>query len=110
MLMRFNVTIASLIWSITSLLFAVKNRKQRTCGCFFAVSIFGRQSFRGRIQLAGCFSLQITAKTATTPKVSQWARPQAVAINSMVRSDLLRFFEGHPVAAELCTGGSRSPR
>jgi hypothetical protein len=71
-LIRFNVTIASLIWSITSLLFAVKGQKTAKLWLFLR---------RLDLQKAGVsaaesswlavFSLQITAKTATTRKVSE---------------------------------------
>src|SRR5438270_105321 len=69
MLMRFNLTIASLIWSITLLLFAVKVQKTAKVWLFHP---------RLDLQKAGVsaaessslavFLLQITAKTATTPK------------------------------------------
>ena len=53
--MPFNVTIANLVWSITSLLFAVKGTENSEG---VAVSPPSRSSeggsFRGRIQLAGC--------------------------------------------------------
>jgi small-conductance mechanosensitive channel len=84
MLLRFEVTMARLIWSITSLLFAVKGQKTAKAWLFLR---------RLDLQKAGVsaaessslavFSLQITAKTATTLKVSQWAPPQAIAVNSM---------------------------
>jgi hypothetical protein len=71
MLMPFNVTITNLIWSITSLLFAVKGQKTAKVWLFLR---------RLDLQKAGVsaaesgspavLSLQITAKTATAPKVS----------------------------------------
>ena len=67
MLMRFNVTIASLIWKITSLLFTVKGYKIAKVWLFH---------WRPDLQKAGVSaaqasspavsSLQITAKTAAT--------------------------------------------
>src|ERR1700739_2566689 len=69
MLMRFNVTIASLIWSITSLLFAVKGQITAKVWLFHG---------RPDLQNAGVSvaeasslavsSLQITAKTAATQR------------------------------------------
>jgi hypothetical protein len=67
--------------------YRLRDRKQRTSGCFSALSIFRRQEFpRQKSSSLAIFSLQITAKTAR-PKVFQWAPPQAIAVNSMVRSD-----------------------
>jgi hypothetical protein len=41
---------------------------------------FLRQNSAAESSSLAVFSLQITAKTATTPKVSQWAPPQVVAV------------------------------
>ena len=43
--MPFNVTTANLVWSITSLLFAVKGQKTAKVWLFSAVSIFRRREF-----------------------------------------------------------------
>ena len=104
--MPFNVTIANLIWSITSLLFAVK--RQKTANEWL---------FRRRLDLqkAGVsaaessslavVSLQITAKTATAPKLCQWAPPQADAIG-------IRRLSGAAEASQFsrATSGARNSR
>src|SRR4051794_26187364 len=80
--MCFNVSIANLTWGIISLLFAVKGQKTAKVRLFL---------HRLDLQKAGVSSaessslavvlLQITAKTATAPKVSQRAPPQSIAVN-----------------------------
>ena len=89
--MRFNVTTARLIWSITSLLFAVKGQKTAKVWLFLCrLDLRKAGVSAAESSSLAVFLLQTTAKTVTTPKVFQWAPPQAVAVNSMVRSDLFR--------------------
>ena len=84
--MPFNVTIANLVWSITSLLFAVKGQKTANVRLFLRrldlqkVGVSATESSSLTV-----YSLQITAKTAIAPKVSQWAPPQANATGVRLR-------------------------
>jgi hypothetical protein len=76
-----KVTKVRQIWAITLLLFVVIGQNSERLAVFAPSPSSKGERFRGRTRLAGCFSLQKTAKTATAPLVSQWAPPQAVTVN-----------------------------
>src|SRR5204863_4153239 len=91
MLMPFNVTIASLVWSITSLLFAFKG--QKTANMWLFLRRLGLQKAgvsAAESSSPAVLSLQITAKTATAPKISQWAPPRQTPSGSVQPGDQRR--------------------
>jgi hypothetical protein len=72
--MPFHVTIVSLIFSITLLLFGVWETENSGYVAVFPPSRSSKgESFGGGSGSLAVFSLQITAKTAAVPKVSEWA-------------------------------------
>jgi hypothetical protein len=73
-LMRLHVTITSLIWAIASLLFAVMGQKTANVWLFLCHLDLQKAIPAAASSSLAVFSLQIAAKTATTPKVSQWAK------------------------------------
>jgi hypothetical protein len=77
MLMPFNVTIANLVWSITSLSFAVRGHKTANMWLFLhRLDLQKAGVSAAESSSTAVLSLQTAAKTATTPKRSQRA-PQA---------------------------------
>jgi hypothetical protein len=80
--MRLNVTIVSLIWGITLLLFVLIGEKTANLSLILRHLDLqkARYSEPESASLA-VFSLQITAKTAAAPPVSRWAPPLFVPVS-----------------------------
>src|ERR1700747_518405 len=86
MLMRFNVTTANLIWNITSLLFAVIGQKTANAWLFLhRLDLQKARVSAAESSSLAVFSLEVTAKTATTPRglggLRRWIEAASITSN-----------------------------